>query len=346
MAAAQTSGSHRFLLAMAAAVALAWIAPDPGARGGVLHAHELNKVAVALIFFLHGLSLSFQALRHGVMRWPVHLVVQLACFGLFPLFGLLFMAIGHERLPADLNTGMFYLCALPSTLSSSVALTAAARGNVAVALFNATLSSLLGVLVTPLWLHAALGAVGRALPIGPVMWQLTQWLLLPLALGQLARGALAAWAARHRRLVGFLDRGTIILLVYTSFCDSVKAGVWTSASGKEHGTFAQSSAPVLLTALACLLLLVVMLATLSGISRALRLPRGDGIAAIFCGSKKTLASGVPMAQLMFGSHPGLGMILMPLMIYHPLQLALCGLLAGRWAQQHAQPDGTNSAARD
>ena len=145
-----------FLTGMAAAVGLAWLLPGPGAKGGSLHPELLNKLGVSLIFFLHGLVLSFQALAAGTRKWRLHLLVQSSTFVLFPALGLGLLAAAGPRLAPDLRTGLFFLCALPSTVSSSVALTAAARGNVAAAVFNATLSSLLGVVLTPLWLSVVL----------------------------------------------------------------------------------------------------------------------------------------------------------------------------------------------
>jgi sodium/bile acid cotransporter 7 len=325
MAAPAKRGPDGFLLAILAAVALAWIAPSPGARGGLLHAELLNKLGVALIFFLHGLTLAFEAFRAGTLRWPLHALVQISTFVLFPLLGLALLSLFGAWLAPDLRTGLFYLCALPSTVSSSVALTAAARGNVPAAVFNATLSSLVGVFVTPLWLGVALGSAGHPLPIGRVILELALWLLFPLALGQLARPWLGAFAARHKRRVSLVDRATIVLLVYTSFCDSVKAGIWSN-----YGL-----SPLYLALLACVWLLGTMLTVVQFASRAIGLPIEDQIVAVFCGSKKTLASGVPLARVIFGAHPGLGMILLPIMIYHPLQLLVCGMLAGRWARRPA-----------
>ncbi|HEX4351254.1 MAG TPA: bile acid:sodium symporter, partial [Polyangiales bacterium] len=227
MAIKMKPGLDGFLLAMIGAVSLAWILPDPGARGGVLHPELLNKLGVALIFFLHGITLSFAALKSGTLRWPLHLIVQSATFVVFPLLGLLLLSIFGGFFDPDLRTGIFFLCALPSTVSSSVALTAAARGNVPAAVFNATLSSLLGVFITPFWLGIALGSSAQGFPVGKVVLELCEWLLLPLALGQLMRPLLGAFAARHKSQISRIDRGTILMLVYTSFCDSVKAGIWS-----------------------------------------------------------------------------------------------------------------------
>lgn len=312
-----------FLAGMAAAVALAWIFPEPGARGGALEPELLTKGGVALIFFLHGLGISFAALKRGTLQWPLHLVVQTTTFLFFPLLGLALLALAGSRLSPDLQIGFFYLCALPSTVSSSVALTAVARGNVPASLFNATLSSVIGIALTPLWMGWMMKGGGRPLPLGDVILDLVIWLLLPLLTGQALRPWLGAWAARNKRRINIVDRATILLLVYTSFCDSVKLGVWS-----EHGVGA-----VALTLAGSLLIFVVVAASVNVLCRRLGFEVEDRITAIFCGSKKTLASGVPMAQLIFGSHPGLGLILLPIMIYHPLQLVICSAMADRWARR-------------
>lgn len=312
-----------FLLGMGVATLLAWLFPEPGAAGGWLQPELLTKAGIALIFFLHGLALSFAALKAGTLRWPLHMLVQASTFLLFPLLGLgLVKAIG-ARVSEELMLGLFYLCALPSTVSSSVALTAAARGNVAGALFNATLSSILGVFLTPLWVAWVLQASGETQSVWPVMVDLAKWLLLPLALGQLFRPLLGAWAVRNKTTINAADRGTILLLVYTSFCDSFKEGIW---SENGWGTL------LVVVALSLGLFTLVMI-LVAWAARAAGFSRADRIASMFCGSKKTLASGVPMARLIFGAHPGIGVILLPIMIYHPLQLVICGVLAQRWAKR-------------
>lgn len=312
-----------FLLGLGAAVVLAWVYPEAGAAGGWLQPALLTKAGVALIFFLHGLLLSFAALRAGTLHWRLHLVVQGSTFLLFPLLGFIVLAAAGSWMSADLRLGMFYLCALPSTVSSSVAMTAAARGNVSAAVFNATLSSLLGVFLTPLWVGVMIKASGAALPLGEVILDLVCWLVLPLVAGQLSRPLLGAFATRHKRGINLIDRGIILLLVYTSFCESVRRGVWTENGWPTLG---------LVLALAVGLFYAAMW-SMRGISRAVGFSRADEIATIFCGSKKTLAAGVPMAQLIFGAHPGMGLILLPIMLYHPLQLLICSVLAGRWARR-------------
>jgi solute carrier family 10 (sodium/bile acid cotransporter), member 7 len=310
-----------FLKGMVAVVALAFIWPQPGAHGGFLQPELLNKLGIALVFFLNGLGLSMASLRQGIVRWQVHALIQVSTFVVFPLLGIVVLKLGDGWMSPDLQIGFFYLCALPSTVSSSVALTVAARGNVPVALFNATLSSLIGVVLTPMWMAWALGQEGAQFDVLPVVVSLLLWVVLPLVSGQALRPLLSGWAARHKSRIQIVDRLTILMLVYTSFADSVQQGIWS-----HYGVVA-----VLETIAFTTLIFYTMLSLTGLAARLMKLPVDDRIAAVLCGSKKTLASGVPMAHLIFGANPALGLILMPIMIYHPLQLAICGVLAQRWS---------------
>ncbi|HVJ84590.1 MAG TPA: bile acid:sodium symporter family protein [Caulifigura sp.] len=316
-----------FLTGMFVTVALAWFFPAPGAKGGWLQPEILTKAGVALIFFLHGVALSFAAMRAGAMNWRVHLLVQGTAFGIFPLIGLaIYHSLPEAWLTPELRLGFFYLCALPSTVSSSVAMTAAARGNVPTAVFNATLSSLLGVVLTPLWVSLVLeskSTTAAAFPIGDVILDLVKWLVLPLIVGQLMRPLLGEWAKRNKKVIQLADRGTILMLVYTSFCDSVVAGVWTG----------RGATTLILSAVGSVAIFFTVFAIVGLICDVMRLNMEDRIAAQLCGSKKSLATGVPMAQLIFEGNPALGIYLLPIMIYHPLQLIITAMLASRWAKR-------------
>ncbi len=311
-----------FLIGMAVAVGLAWLFPRPGAPGGWLQPEVINKIGVALIFFFNGLSLSFAAMKAGAMRWPVHVMVQTTTFVIFPLAGLVMMLTPERWMAPELAIGFFYLCAVPSTVSSSVVMTAAARGNVPVAVFNATLSSVIGIFATPMLIGWRLHTSGGELPLGGVILDLVLWLLLPLVLGQALRPWLNEWAFNNKKLINRVDRGTILFIIYTSFCESIMHGVWSGKSGS-----------VITAVLGSAALFCVVFGFTTGVSKAAGFNEGDRIAAIFCGSKKSIAAGVPMAQLIFAGDPRLGLILLPLMLYHPLQLVICGVLAGRWGRR-------------
>lgn len=312
-----------FLTGMALAIILAWLFPGPGAEGGALHPEVLTKAAIALVFFLNGALLSFAALKGGVMRWRLHLIIQGTTFLLFPFIGGLFLLLAGRWISPDLKIGLFYLCALPSTISSSVAMTAAARGNVPVAIFNAAVSSPIGIFITPLWMSLMLQTSGQSLDVVGVFVDLTLWIMVPLVAGQLSRPLIGKWLAANKKWAQTADRGSILLLVYTSFCDSFAKNVWGS-----------TSLPVLsLTIAATLGLFFLVLLILWKLCDRAGIDLPARSAVVFCGTKKGLATGIPMAQLLFAGHPGLGLILLPIMIYHPLQLLICTPLASRWAKE-------------
>lgn len=310
-----------FLGGMIAAVVLAALFPRFGRSGGPMHADVVANVGIFLVFFLHGLGLSPERMKAGVTRWRLHLLVQGFTFGVFPLLWWVLNALVGRWIPADLSLGFLYLCAVPSTISSSVAMTGIARGNVAGAIFNASLSSLLGVVLTPLLVGLLARTTGQALSWTDAILKLAGLLVLPLVLGQLLRPLIGQVFARYQRYTQGFDRLVILVLVYASFCDSIEAGLFTQYGG---GILA-----VTLGGAALILALVLVLSTFT--ARRARFDKEDEIAAVFCGSKKTLASGVPMARLLFGAHPALGLIVLPLMFYHQLQLIVCSVLAERYA---------------
>jgi len=312
-----------FLVGMLAAVALASVAPQIGRSGGPLHLEVLTNVGIFLVFFLHGIGLSTESLRQGISRWKLHLVVQVFTFAVFPLLWLGFDRLFAQALPDDLMLGFFYLCALPSTISSSVAMTAVARGNVPAAIFNATLSTLLGIFLTPLLVSWLVGHRGGGLSLTDAMLNIACLLLLPFVLGQVMRRWWGKWFARWKPVTNVFDRAVILMLVFSSFSDSVADGLWSRYG---FGLIIQ-------TLLGAAAFLLVVLWLTRRVATLLRFSPEDEIVAVFCGSKKTLASGVPMAKLLFGAHPGLGVIVLPIMFYHQLQLFLCAILAQRYARR-------------
>jgi sodium/bile acid cotransporter 7 len=310
-----------FVLAMIAAVCLAALAPRIGTSGGPLHLERWTVVGVSLVFLLSGAGLSTENLKAGVRNWRLHLFVQSSTYVLFPLLGILVTLAAGAALPRDLLIGVFYLCALSSTVSTSIAMTSMARGNIAGAIFNATLSSLLGMVLTPvlmtLWLHTR----GQGMPLGEQFLKISQQLLLPFVVGQILRPWIGTWLLRHKTITGKVDRAAILLIVYNAFCDSTAAGLWSDYGWR---TLAQT---LLLTA--GLLSIVLVITTVA--ARRFGFSTEDEITGVFCGSKKSLATGVPMAKLLFGTATPLGLIVLPIMFYHQLQLFVCSYLAQRYA---------------
>jgi sodium/bile acid cotransporter 7 len=314
---------HGYMLSLVVAALLGLLFPEPGSKGGVLHLDVVTQLGVMLVFFLHGAHLAPKNLRQGVANWPLHLFVQGATYLLFPLLGALIFFGGRNVLPADLLLGLFYLCALPSTITSSVAMTALARGNISGAIFNATLSGLIGMVITPALMSLVMTTTGHSLPLLPAIQSVMVTLLLPFACGQLLRPLIVNLLARWRSVVTWLDRGVILLIVHASFCESSKANVWSS-----YPLMSMLS----LFAITALLLVVVLFAT-TQLARMLKFSKEDEIAAVFCGSKKSLANGMPMANVLLAGHAGLGVLVLPMMIYHQLQLLICSVLAQRYARR-------------
>jgi sodium/bile acid cotransporter 7 len=312
-----------FLIGMIGAVVVASIAPNVGRSGGVLHVDTISDWGIFTIFFLHGIALSTERLKQGLARWPVHLVVQSFTFVVFPLIGFVLALTGGRWLPHDLMLGFIYLCVLPSTVSSSVAMTSLARGNVAASIFNATLSTLIGVFLTPLWVSLLIGQSGGGGSLGAMIAKVATLLLLPFGIGQLLRPLAGAWFARWKPWTNVIDRCVILLLVFGAFSDSVADGLWT-----HHGI---GLIGITLAVAAAILAFVLWLSGKA--ARKCGFNVDDEITTVFCGSKKTLASGVPMARLIFGSSPALGVIVLPLMFYHQLQLFVCSIMAQRYARR-------------
>lgn len=320
-----------FLFGMISAVILATLFPDFGRSGGTMRADVASDVGIFLVFLFHGIGLSTESMKKGLLNWRLHLTVQTMTFVMFPIFWFGFRALFSGVIPEDLMFGFLYLCALPSTISSSVAMTAIGKGNVPAAIFNATLSSLLGIFLTPVIISLALSTSGgQSLSLIDAMIKIAILLFLPFALGQALRPVIGKWFSRYKKYINNFDKAVILMLVYASFCDSVKGGLWTNYG---LGTIGMTMAG------AALILVVVLCAT-TFIARRLGFNKADEVTAVFCGSKKTLASGVPMAKLLFGAHPALGVIVLPIMFYHQLQLFGCSILAERYARrvEEANPE--------
>ncbi len=307
-----------YIILIVSMVVLASLLP---ARGGAAPAFGLaTKIAIALVFFLHGAKLSRKAVIKGVTHWRLHLLVLAATFLLFPVLCLGLAALPGAITPVALAPGLIFLGCLPSTIQSSIGFTAIARGNVAATVASATASNLLGIALTPV-LAAILMHTQGGFSLHSARSIVLQ-LLLPFIAGQLLHPWVGPWIAARSKMVGYVDRGSILLVVYSAFSEAVVEGIWTKVSALDL---------VRLLILCGVLLAAVLLATLAA-ARAFRFNKEDEITIVFCGSKKSLASGVPMAGVLF---PGaqLGLILLPIMVFHQIQLMACAVIANAYAKR-------------
>lgn len=319
---------HWFVCLLPVAFALAWFAPDIASKGGWLRPEITTKLGVGLIFVVQGVLLPTAAMRAAIGQVRLHAVVQGMTFIGFPFLGLALAAVAGRWLPEELRIGLVYLSVLPSTVSSAAVLTASAGGNTAGAICNAVLSSLLGIVLTPALLAGSMGLQGVTLggaaggvDAGKIILGLLKLILAPLLVGQLLRLRFGDWATKHKKRLGTLSTAVILFIVFAAFCDASKGQVWT-----RHG----ATLPLEALAIAGGMFALATYAT-RALVRAAGLKGGDGIAAEFCAVQKTLASGVPLAGVIFAGDPRTGLILLPLLIYHPLQLTVHGAMAARLA---------------
>jgi sodium/bile acid cotransporter 7 len=308
-----------FTIAMLATVMLGFLLPCRGTSVGIFG--DLAAVAIGLLFFLQGARLSHAAIIAGALHWRLHLVIFAATFVLFPLVGLALRPISGTLLTPPLYLGLLFLCTLPSTVQDSVAFTSIAGGNVAAALCSASASSIFGMFLTPLLAGLVLHAHG-ALSLDALR-SIGLEMVLPFIAGQLLQPWIGSWVqARRRALAVVVDRGSVLLVVYTVFSGAALSGIWHQlAFGPLMALFAAAGS-----------LLAVMLAITALAGRGLGFSREDQIAIIFCGSKKSLVAGIPMANLLFAGH-ALGLIVLPLMVFYQIQVMACAELARRYASR-------------
>lgn len=310
-----------FVIALLATVAVASFLPVRGAAADGLALAA--KGVIAMLFFLHGAKLSREAVVAGITHWRLHLTVLSVTFVAFPLLGLVAGLLPESLLPKSLAMGVLFLACLPSTVQSSIAFTSIARGNVAAAVCSASASNLLGMALTPLLVSLLLHAQGDALGFSAVKAIALQ-LLAPFIAGQLARRWVAPWLARRARIVGVVDRFSVLLIVYSAFSGAVVAGIWRQVSARELAVVVALSAA----------LLAIVLAGSRQVARMFGFATEDEITIVFCGSKKSLITGAPMAAILFPAATA-GLMIIPLMVFHQMQMMACAVIAQRYA---ARPD--------
>jgi len=280
----------------------------------------LASFAIGSLFFLQGARLSRPAIIAGLTHWRLHLAIASTTFVLFPVLGSTLIVLFPHAISQTLWLGVLFVCALPSTVQSSIALVSIARGNVAGAVCAATASNLAGLLLAPLLFGIMAHLHGGGFQIAGV-WKILVQLLLPFIAGHMLRPWIGPWAQRNRAILAITDRGSILLVVYTAFSAAVMQGIWQQVPPTTFATLGLIDAALLATSL--------LIARIG--SRAFGLDHADEVAVVFCGSQKSLVSGIPIASVLFAG-PTMGLVVLPIMIYHPMQLLVCAGLARRYAR--------------
>jgi len=319
-----------YILLLLGTVGLAALLPARGTGADV--ASGASTAAIAFLFFLYGARLSTREALEGLKHWRLHVTVLACTFVVFPLLGLAARGLEPVFLTHDLYTGLLFLTLVPSTIQSSIAFTSMARGNVPAAICAGSFSSLVGIVVTPLLAATLLGSTGGGFSLDSLL-EIVLQLLVPFVAGQLLRRWIGAFITRHKKVLGLVDRGSILLVVYTAFSEGMVEGIWHQVSPARLAG--------LLVVEAVLLAVMLTLTWYGG--KALRFNREDRIAIQFAGSKKSLAAGLPMASVLFG--PQAALAVLPLMLFHQMQLMVCAVIAKRRSQDPTAADQVGSGGR-
>lgn len=317
------AGFDSFMLGLIVAIILAYVWPAFGTEEGPLPLGEIANYGVSIIFFFYGLRLSPQKLRAGLSNWHLHLVVHLTTFVVFPLLVLTGNTLFANPDTQLLWLGTFYLATLPSTVSSSVVMVSIAGGNLPAAIFNASISSLIGVFITPVWMGIFLSTGTGEYNLIQVIGKLLLQVMLPVLLGIALHTRFGEFAERNREKIRSFDQSIILLIVYTSFCDSFARELFKGYRAKD----------IILLGGAMIGLFFLIYGFVNLVSRIFHFNREDKITALFCGSKKSLVQGTVMSKVLFPDANLVGIILLPIMLYHALQLVIVSILAQSMAQR-------------
>ncbi|RRH71501.1 bile acid:sodium symporter family protein [Falsigemmobacter faecalis] len=309
-------GLDRYMMLLVLTVLLATFAPARGEFAGILR--QITWWAVSLLFFIYGAKLSTATILTGLANWKLQLGVLLCTFALFPLLTLALKPMIAMGLPVAIGVGFLYIGCMPSTVQSSIAFTSVSNGNVAGAVCAASISNLIGVILSPL-LFMTLIPGNSGYGVEPAaIWKIVQQILLPFAIGQLCRPLLANFLNKYKTPTLVVDRGSILLIVYSAFSAGVVNGIWQVVQPAQLF--------MLIGFCAALLAIVIGIAISAG--RLAGMSKADLLALFYCGSTKSLATGLPMAGILFAGQD-ISLIVLPLMVFHLLQLVVCAILSQR-----------------
>ena len=314
----------RFIGALLLMILLAWIVPGIGDNNTFFNLKEFTHYGIALLFFFYGLRLSPEKLVNDMKNWQLHVLIQSLTFLVFPLLVLLFYPFLKGTENEVLWLAVFFLAALPSTVSSSVVMVSIAKGNIPSAIFNASISGVIGIVVTPLWMSIFLEKQAGSFDFGGVMADLFITILLPVIAGLVLHRFWGSWASRNNKYLGLYDKSVILSVVYSSFSDSFLNGIFHGISWFEL---------IFLTASVIALFFVVLNLT-KALTRLMKFNREDSITVIFCGSKKSLMHGSVMAGVIFAGSSSGSIFLVPIMIFHAFQLFYISLVAQKLGKGH------------
>ena len=315
-----------FVVAIVVSIVIAYFLPQLGASDSPVPMNLISSLGISLIFFFYGLSLNSEAIKNGLKNWKLHLTVQSSTFILFPLLILPFFPLFKDTSYELLWLAFLFMAALPSTVSSSVVMVSMAKGNLPAAIFNASISGIIGIILTPLWMMPFIKQTDIAFDFSSIYVQLISEIVIPLILGLLLRKYLGSWAQRHKRQLNLFDKFIILLIIYKSFVQSFEDKIFTSISLME-----------MFIMVALVLILFYIVFSLTGwLGKILKFNHADRITNQFCGTKKSLVHGTVFSEALFGQTSIMGVMLLPLMIYHAFQILVISIIATKKGKEQSE----------
>ncbi len=310
-----------FVVAIIIVITVAYIFPQWGIGKSAAILEAISTIGIALIFFLYGLKLSPDKLKDGLKNWQLHLLVQSATFLLFPLLVLVFYPLATTEQSQAIWLAFFFLAALPSTVSSSVVMVSIARGNVPAAIFNASVSGLIGIIVTPLWMGLFLKNVSTDFNLTDIYYKLILGIIIPIAMGIALQKAFGQLVREHSSKLTYFDKSVILLIIYKSFAESFASDL-----------FATVDVWTIISLFLLVLILFKFMYWITGfLASWMGFNKADSITAQFCGTKKSLVHGTVFSKVILGNATGIGLMLLPLMLFHALQIFIVSIIASKIA---------------
>ncbi|GGG35634.1 bile acid:sodium symporter family protein [Bizionia arctica] len=307
----------KFILSIIAVIGLAYIFPQWGTQESEIPIDTISAIGISLIFFFYGLKLNPTQIKAGLKNWKLHLLVQASTFLMFPLLVLLFRPWIQNQEQETIWLAFFFLAALPSTVSSSVVMVSIAKGNIPAAIFNASISGIIGIMITPLWMGLFINNAQTDFDFTDIYVKLIVQIILPVVLGILLQRFLGEFAHKHSSKLTIFDKSVILLIIYKSFAESFEDHIFSSVSLLD-----------LLSIFIGVAVLFVAAFLLTGfMARKLKLNKQDQITAQFCGTKKSLVHGTVFSKILFGNMASIGLVLLPLMLFHAFQLLIISMVA-------------------
>jgi solute carrier family 10 (sodium/bile acid cotransporter), member 7 len=315
-------GINGFLLSIMGAIFLAYLVPDFGSSASQVPWKILTDLGIALVFFFYGVKLNPEQLKTGLSNWKLHVLIQACTFLFFPIIVIVLMQF-VPWIEGDFQKGISFLSVLPSTVSASVVMVSIARGNLPAAIFNASISSLIGVLITPIWMGWILEGSSIEMDFWVSFGELSLKVLLPVLLGLFFHQILFSKIEKYLSKLKYLDQTVILMIVFTSFAQSFSQEIFTP-----YSIFS-----LLKVGISMLGLFFMIWGLLEGLARIFGFEREDRITALFCGSKKSLVQGVVIGKIIFPDPAIFGLVLLPVMLYHIQQLIVGSILAGIFSKR-------------